>query len=187
MSSRPRYPDAVEPQPAVVHAVEAHLRAVVLDPDARAGLAVLTDRHHERVHALGSTADLELREDDRHVGVLGRVADVVLAGLLAVGGDDELLRGHVVRRHGAERLHVGAVAGLGHREAAHEPAGDQVGQVGVVVLLGAELEDRATEQPELHAHLDQHREVAVREGLERRDRGADVAATAVLLRKPMPV
>ena len=55
------------------------------------------------------------------------------------------------------------------------------GEVGVVVLLGAELEDRAAEQPELHADLHQHRQVAVRQRLEGRDRGADVATAAVLL------
>ena len=66
-------------------------------------------------------------------------------------------------------------------------AGDQVAQVGVVVALGAELEDRAAEQPELDADLHQHRQVAERQRLERRDRGADVAAAAVLLGKPMPV
>ena len=112
-----------------------------------------------------------------------RVADVVLAGLLAVRGDDELLGRDVVRRHRAERLHVGPVAGLGHREAAHQLPGDQVAQVGVVVPLRAELQDRATEEPELHADLDQHREVAVSERLEGRDGSPDVATPAVLLGK----
>ena len=78
------------------------------------------------------------------------------------------------------------MAGLGHREAAHQLPGDQVAQVGVVVRLGAELEDRAAEEPELHADLHQHRQVAVRQRLERGDRGADVAAAAVLLREAHP-
>ena len=56
-----------------------------------------------------------------------------------------------------------------------------------MVGLRAELEDRAAEQAELHADLDQHRQVAEGEGLEGGDRGADVAAAAVLLGKPMPV
>ena len=68
----------------------------------------------------------------------------------------------VVRRGGAERLHVGAVAGLGHREAAEQPAVDQVVEVGVVVRLRAELQDRAAEQAELHADLDHHGQVAER-------------------------
>ena len=87
----------------------------------------------------------------------------------------------VVRRRGAEGLDVGAVAGLGHREAAHQLAGDEPGEVGLVVALGAELEDRAAEEAELDADLDQDAEVAEGEGLEGRDRGADVAAPAVLL------
>ncbi len=174
-----RHPDAVEPQPAVVDAVEAHLRAVVLDPDAVADLALLADRHHEGVHALGPAAELELGEDHGHLGVGGGVADVVLVGLGAAGLDHELLGGHVVRRDRAERLHVAAVPGLGHREAAHQPTGDEVLEVAVVVLLGAELEDRAAEQAELHADLDQHRQVAERERLERRHRRPDVAAAAV--------
>ncbi len=89
-------------------------------------------------------------------------------------------RRRVVRRHRAERLHVGAVPGLGHREAAHQLAGHQVGDVGVVVGLGAELEDRSAEQAELHPHLHQHREVSEGERLERSDRGTDVAPTPVL-------
>ncbi len=181
-----RHPHAVEADPAVVDAVEPHLAAVVLDVDARAGLALLADRHDERVHALGRAADLELREDDRDLGVLRGVADVVLARLVAVRGDHELLGGHVVRRDRAERLDVGAVPGLGHREAAHQLPGDQVGEVGVVVALRAELQDRAAEEAELHADLHQHRQVAVRQRLERRDRGADVTAAAVLLGEAHP-
>jgi hypothetical protein len=49
-----------------------------------------------------------------------------------------------------------------------------------VVVLGAELEDRAAEEPELHPDLHQEGEVTERHRLEARDRGADVAATAVL-------
>ena len=145
--------------------------------------AALADRHDEGVHAVPLAADLELGEDDGQLGVRGRVADVVLAARVVGGRDDELLRRGVVRRDGAERLHVGAVAGLGHREAAHRAAGDEVGEVGVVVGLRAELEDRAAEEAELHADLDQHRQVAEGEGLEGGDRGADVAAAAVLLRE----
>ena len=128
-------------------------------------------------------ADLELGEHDGQLGVGRRVADVVLAARVVGRRDHELLRLGVVRRHGAERLHVGAVAALGHREAAHRAATDEVGEVRVVVVLRAELQDRAAEEAELHAHLHQHRQVAEGEGLEGGDRGADVAATAVLLRE----
>jgi hypothetical protein len=113
--------------------------------------------------------------------VAGGVADVVLAGRVVLGLQDELLGLLVVRRVGAERLHVGAVAGLGHREGAEQRTRGDVGHVLLVVALGAELEHGAAEEAELHAELDQHRQVAVRRGLEGRHRGADVAAAAVLL------
>ena len=146
--------------------------------------AVLADRDDEGVHAVALAVDLELGEDRRELGVGGGVADVVLAARVVGSRDHELLGRGVVRRHGAERLHVGAVAALGHREAAHRAAADEVGEVGVVVGLRAELEDRAAEEAELHADLDQHRQVAHGEGLERRDGGADVATPAVLLGEP---
>ena len=182
----PRHPDAVEPELAVVDAVEPHLEPVVLDPDALGRLAVLADRHHERVHAVPLPRHLELGEDDRELGVHGGVPDVVLVGVRLGGGDHELARLGVVRRDRAERLHVGAVAGLGHREAAHQLPGDQVRDVRRVVPLGAELEDRPAEEPELDPHLHQHRQVAQRQGLEGRQRGADVAPAAVLLREAHP-
>jgi hypothetical protein len=50
-----------------------------------------------------------------------------------------------------------------------------------VVALGAEALDRAAEQPELHADLDQQAEVAVGQGLEAGDAAARVARPAVLL------
>ena len=154
--------------------------------DAGADLPALADGHDEGVHALAGAADLELGEHDRDLGVHGGVADVVLPGVVTGRGDHELLGVRVVRRDRAERLDVGAVPGLGHREAAHQLAGDELGDVEVVVVLRAELEDGAAEEPELDADLHQHREVAVGQGLERRERGADVAAAAVLLREAHP-
>lgn len=85
------HPDAVEPDAAVVHAVEAHLAAVVLDPDSGRHFAADPDRHDEGVHPLGLPAHFQLGEDDSKLGVAGGVADVVLAGLVAIRGDDELL------------------------------------------------------------------------------------------------
>ena len=114
------------------------------------------------------------------------VADVVLARRLVGSRDHERLGRGVVRRDGAECLDVRAVPGLGHREATHHLPGDQVGEVGVVVRLGAELQDRASEEPELHPDLDQHRQVAERQGLEGRDRRAEVTAAAVLLGEAHP-
>ena len=73
--------------------------------------------------------------------------------------------------------------GLGHREAAEQPALDRVGEVLVVVPGGAEVQDRAGEQTELHAGLHHQRQVAERERLEPGDEPAQVALTAVLLRE----
>ena len=178
-----RDPDVVEGDPAVVDAVEAHLEAVVLDRDAVEHLAATPQRYDDGVDPVPLAGHLELGEHHGELRVPGGVADPVLASRRVGRGDDELLGVGVVRRDRAERLHVGAVPHLGHREAAHQPAGDQVAQVGVVVPLGAELQDRAAEQPELHADLHQHRQVAVRQRLERRDRRPEVAAPAVLLRE----
>ena len=145
---------------------------------------LVPDGYDERVHAPGLVVDHELGEDDSVARVQCGVADVVLAGAVVRGVDDELAGLRVVGRGGAERLDVGAVAGLGHREAPDEPAVDQVLEVGVVVRLGAELQDRATEEPELHPDLDDHRQVAVRQRLEGGDRRADVGSAAVLLGEP---
>ncbi len=49
-----------------------------------------------------------------------------------------------------------------------------------MVVLRAQLQDRAAEEPELHTDLDQHREVTEAQRLEGRDGGADVTAAAVL-------
>ena len=48
-----------------------------------------------------------------------------------------------------------------------------------MVTFGAELEDAAAEEPELHAELHQHAEVSVRECLEGGDRAARLASTPV--------
>ncbi len=56
-----------------------------------------------------------------------------------------------------------------------------------MVAFGAQLQDRPAEEPELHADLHQHREVAEGQGLEGGDRGPDVPSPAVLAREPIPV
>ncbi len=125
----------------------------------------------------------KLREDDRHAPVRRRVADPVLAVELGRRLDHPLVALAVVARPRPHLLHVGAVRGLAHREAARQLELGDVAQVGVVVALGAEVEDGAAEEPELHAALDEQREVAEGERLEGRDRAADVAAASVLARE----
>ena len=68
-----RDPHAVEPQPPVVDAVQADLRAVVLGSYAGQQVAgLVTDRHEEGVHtlALALAGHLELGEHDRGPAVL---------------------------------------------------------------------------------------------------------------------
>ena len=78
-----------------------------------------------------------------------------------------------------QRPDVGAVPDLGHREAAGELDAGDLRQVRRVVPLGAEPVDRPAGEPELHAHLDQQRQVTVREGLEARDGAGGVVLAAV--------
>jgi hypothetical protein len=76
------HPDAVKPDAAVVDPVQAHLLAVVLDPDAVAQLPVLVaHRDDEHVHTVTLAVDLELCEHRRHPPVPSSVPDVLLAGL----------------------------------------------------------------------------------------------------------
>ena len=177
----PRHRHVVEAEPAVVHAEQAGLGAGVADGHAGQRVAVrVADRHQPRVYAVPPPAGDQLREDHGHPAVPGRVADVVLAGRLVRGVQVEGLRPRVVRAGGAQLLDVGAVAGLGHREAAEDPAGDDVPQVGVVVPPGAEGGDGAAEQAPLHARLDHQRQVDLGQHLGGDDRGAHVGAAAVL-------
>ena len=55
-----------------------------------------------------------------------------------------------------------------------------------MVVVRPQVQDRATEQAEVHADLHQHREVAERHRLEAGHGGTDVAAAAVLRREPHP-
>ena len=152
----------VEPDPAVVDAVEAELGAAVLDPDAAARC-----RRSSRSGTSSACTPrcsppmIELGEDGGHPAVARGVADVVLAGGVVGRVDDELLGLGVVGRGRPQRLHVGAVAGLGHREAAGQleramsRAGSARGGCSV-----PEVQHGAAEQAPLHAGLDQQREVA---------------------------
>src|SRR3954452_22058115 len=128
----------------------------------------------------------QLGEHDRHPAVLGGVPDVVLACGLVRGVQVEGPRRRVVGAGGAQLLHVGAVPGLGHREAPGQREAHDVGQVGVVVPPGAEQLDGAAEQAPLDAGLDHQREVAEGEHLDGGDRAAGVVLAAVLLREAEP-
>jgi hypothetical protein len=175
----------VEDDAPVVDTGQTALVPAVGRGDAGKVLAVLVaDRHQEAVHAIRLAAGDELGEHRRHRGVLPGVADVVLARPRSRGVDDELLRGRVERGRGLEILHVAAVAGLRHGEAADEVEVDQVAHVGVVVVLGAEVLDRAAEEAPLDAGLDHEREVELRQHLDAGDRGPGVAGSAVLLEEP---
>src|SRR5437763_1000945 len=78
------------------------------------------------------------------------VADVVLDRALVRRLENELASLRVVGGVGADRLDVGAVPGLRHGEAAGQLQAHDGRQEALVVLLGAEVQDRAAEQPPLH-------------------------------------
>ena len=160
----PRDPHVVEPQPAVVDAVEAALEPVVLAADAGQELqrVRVADRHVEGVHAVVDAGVMSRAKTDGRRAVLAGVAEVVLPRRAERRVDDELLRGRVVRRGGADGGDVRAVARLGHREGAGHLDRQGVGQELVVVALGAQVVDRRGEQAPLHARLDLQRRVGVR-------------------------
>ncbi len=172
----------VEPHPAVVHAVLAHLRAVVLDADAGQEVArLVAQRHDERMDAVAlAVAGFELGENGGGAAVAHEVADVVLAGGETGAADDELPGGGFVAGQGFEFARVGAVADLGQREAARQREGADVAQVAAVVLGAAEQKDAARPQAELHGELDRQADVVERDGLERRRERGVVPPSAVL-------
>ncbi len=108
----------------------------------------------------------QLREDDRQATVSGRVADVLLSGFIERRVDHELLPLGVVRGGGLQLLDVRAVSGLGHGERARQLKRRDRPQVALVVRAGPKLVDRSAPQTELHAELDQQREVPERERFE---------------------
>jgi hypothetical protein len=121
---------------------------------------LVAERDDERVHAVALAADDQLREHGGDPPVIGRVADVLLAR--AVGGsvDHEFLAARVIRRRRLQLLDVGAVRGLGHREAAGELERRGRLQVALVMGAGAQLLDGAAPQAELDPELDQQGEIA---------------------------
>ena len=97
--------------------------------------------------------------------------------------DDECVAGKVVGRRGVDRLHVGAVPRLGHREATRQLHRHRGSQVALVVPLGSQPADHPAKEAVLHADFHQQGEVNERDRLERRERAAHVAFAAVLARK----
>ena len=135
------------------------------------------------MHALGFAGDVELREDRCHPCVPRGVADPVLASRVVRGVEDELVGLGVVPGLGADGTDVRAVSRLAHGEATRQIQRPDIAQVGGVVLVGAQSVNRATEEPELHAHLHEQRQVAVPHGLEGRDPATGVVLAAVLRRE----
>lgn len=166
---------ALEPQPAVIDAVEPVLVAGVAGAHARHGRAiVLADTDEYGVNALAGASHVELREYHGPARVVRGAADPLLARGLAGRVDLELARLVDVRRRGLDRGHVGAVTDLAHREASELLARGDLREPRVM-SLGPERPDRATVETELHADLDEQREVAVRELLEHRREHREVA------------
>ena len=171
----------VEPHAPVVHAVLTHLRAVILDANAGQDAAIfIAQRHDERVHAVAlAVGGFELRKHRCRAPVADEVADVVLAGGPLRAVDDEPSRGWVEAGERFEVAHVGAVADLGHGEAAGQREAADVAQVFFVVRRAAEQTDAARPQAELHGELDGETDVVKRDGFKcRRERRVVVLPAA---------
>ena len=173
-----RNANAREVQTPVVDAVEAALEAVVFAADTGEEVPAVTDRHIERMHTVVHTRDDQLREHHRRLAVLRGIAQVVLPGVAKRRVDDELVGGRVVGGGGADGGDIRTVSALGHREGAGRRQAHDRGQELLVRALGAEVHDRGTEEPPLHAGLDLHRGVADDEFFEGGDVGAVVLFAA---------
>ena len=132
---------------------------------------------------LVGTTGHQLGEHRRDLCMLCRAADVVLTCQLGVGVDDELAGGGVIGGRGLDGLHIGAVSGLGHGEAAEHIEIDQAGYVLLVVDIGAEVLHRAAEQAPLDSRFHHQRQIGVAEEFDRADRSTDVAGASVLLQE----
>ena len=110
------------------------------------------------------------------------VADVVFAGIPRRAVDDKFLRGGVVGGRGFEFAHVGAVADLGHREAARQLERADAVEICAVLRLVAQEQHAAQPDAELHRELDRHPEVMERNRLERRHERREIVVAAVFLR-----
>src|SRR5207302_6687412 len=114
-----RHANLVEPEPAVVDTVQAALVTAILDPDAAVrSPALVPDRHQEDVHPSAFAGGHELREYGGHPAVARHVPDVVLPGVVVRRVDHEFFVLGIVGRDRPDRLHVGAVPGFRHGEAA---------------------------------------------------------------------
>ncbi|BDZ61059.1 hypothetical protein GCM10025873_08500 [Demequina sediminis] len=158
----------IEGDRPVVDTQQAALVSVVARRDAGEVLAMLVAQgHQDRVHAVTLAVHDELAEHGRHVPVARRVADVRLGRRAVRGVHLDLVGLREVGERGLEARDVGPVPEFGHREAPEEFHAGDAGQERVVVPCGPEVGHRAPEQSELDSRLDRHRQVAVREGLER--------------------
>ena len=147
-------------QAAVVDAVQAALHPVVLTADTRHHLAVgRANRNEEGVHSVVHAARNELRKHYRRLAVQCRVAEIFLPSALKRGVNDELFGVSVVGRGRTNRGDITAVADLCHRERAGKSEGHHIGQPGLMVRLGAEVQNGCTKEAPLHAALDLQRGV----------------------------
>lgn len=109
----------VEGQPAVVHTEQTLFVAVIDHRHAACdGALLVADGNRPGVHPARCAVGDQLSEDHRQLTVACCVADVVLARGVVRGVQVEHLGIGVVGAGGAQLLHIGPVAGLGHREAA---------------------------------------------------------------------
>ena len=179
-------PDAVEPDPAVVDAVEPDLavRSPRCGPRSPAGPPRRGCGRRTRARRVALVADDQLGEDDGVAGVRGGVADVVLAGPV-VGGVDHELAGLRRRRsrwcRAPARWSRGRSRSSRSSRAAGRGSGPRGRRRGAAWCPAAG--SRPPKRPNCTPTLTTTDRSPNDEGLERRDRGAEVGAAAVLRRE----
>ena len=179
---RPRSPSrfsagtrqSVKRQPVGVRGVPAHLAVRRLDLEARAC------RPGRRW--CGSRACRPPGASVRAVTVTIEVMSVPELVMNAFSPLMHPLAGGLVEHGlGAGAAGVAAGVGLGQAEAAERPAGAQVGQPALALLLGAEVEDRVGAEADAGLERDRHRLVDPGELLDGHAQGGEVGAAAAVL------
>ncbi len=149
-----RNPYVIKPDPAVVNTVQAHFITVVLNCYSwKRTIAFVSDWDQKRVNPLLFSGYLQLSKNNRQPGVVRSIPNVSFSGRKRWTVDDELFVGGIVSRGRFQRLNIGPVTNLGHRETTHQLARGCVGQVFAVMRFGAQALNASGEQTKLYPKL----------------------------------
>ncbi len=161
-----RHPDTIKPQLAIVHTIAAHLVAHVLNAHTRHSIAtIVTNSHQKPMDALMLVANVQLCHHHRPVGMHCRVGDPVLLCQGRWGVENKLVGCCIIVCSGAHLYSIVAIAKLCQCKAPNVCERINAIDELVMVLGGAQLDDRATKQVELHCHFGGHGHIAPRSEL----------------------